>query len=226
MKLKAWLSLQKQDLDERIRSYPRFRALLLLAAVFSFFVSVFWLWQKTFSAEVEFYDWLIMDFILQTKTPWWTTFFSLATWLGSELVIALAFVVLILVLAVQRRRRAAAAASLSLAGSGLLVLFLKNFFGRQRPLGCLPGGDCLAFPSGHTTFAFYFYGLLVYLTWRFLPLSLKKFLSVALMMTVVIFLVALSRLVLGVHYPSDILAGFFLGGSGLLLAIFLIDVLY
>lgn len=226
MKLKNWFLFEKQDLDERIRNYSKFRLLLFFSAILGFVVSLFWLWQKTFSLKIKLFDEVVMNFISQVKTPPLENFFSLITHLGSTFFIVVAFLILALILMAKKRKRAAVAALFSLAGSGVFILFLKNFFGRQRPFGCLPFNDCLSFPSGHATLSFYFYSLLAYLVFRFLPVSLKVFLIIGLLIAILIFLIALSRIFLGFHYPSDLLAGFFLGGTWLLLAIFLIDVLY
>lgn len=226
MKIKDWLLLEKQDLDKRIRSYSKFRLLLLSSIIFGFFISVFWLWQKTSSLEIKLFDETIMSLIGKIQTPFLMSFFSLITHLGSEFFIIVAFFILVVILMTRRRKRAAMAAFFSFIGSAAFTLLLKNFFGRPRPFGCLPPGDCLAFPSGHATMAFYFYGLLNYLIFRFLPVSLRVFLGISSAIVILIFLIALSRLFLGAHYPSDILGGFFLGGTWLLLAVFLIDVLY
>ncbi len=226
MKIKDWFLLEKQDLDRRIRSYPRFRLLLLLTTVFSFFVSIFWLWQKTSSLEMRNYDEGVMTLVNQIKTPALMNFFSLITQLASEFFIIVAFLILAVLLIIKKRKKAATVALFSLAGSAAFIFLLKDFFGRPRPFGCLAPGDCLSFPSGHATLAFYFYGLLNYLIFRFLPVSLKTFLVISVVIAILIILIALSRLFLGFHYPSDLLAGFFLGGTWLLLAIFLIDVFY
>jgi len=116
-------------------------------------------------------------------------------------------------------------ALLSLLGSGFFILFFKNFFGRPRPFDCL-GNDCFSFPSGHVTLSFYLYGLLNYLIFRFFSFPLRKTLILSFFLGVLIILIAFSRIFLFLHYPSDLLAGFLLGGAWLLLAIFLIDILY
>lgn len=226
MKLKEWLEFEKQDLDKKIRHYPKFRVLLLLSFAFGCLVSLFWVWTKTSSLAVKDSDQLVIGVAAQLKTPPVESFFKGVTFLGSEVFVVLAIAVLALVLAIKGRKRAAFVALFSLLGSALFIYFFKNLFGRTRPSGCLDNGDCLAFPSGHTTAAVYYYGLLNYLVWRFLPVSLKTFLVICFFIVFTVLLIAVSRLVLGVHYLSDVLGGFFLGGTWLVLAIFLIDVLY
>lgn len=93
-----------------------------------------------------------------------------------------------------------------------LYLLLKNVIRRPRPGAGLPGfrsshraSDEFSLPSGHTSAAFLFATLLSY----FYPELYPLFFSIAGM-------IGLSRVLLGVHYPSDIAAGILLGcGSAL-----------
>lgn len=67
-----------------------------------------------------------------------------------------------------------------------------------------------SFPSGHAMTGMVFYGMLIYCLLRKYPDCL--FVKVlAVVMEVVVILVGLSRIYVGVHYPSDVLAGFLLG---------------
>lgn len=226
MKIKDWLLFEKNDLDKRIRSYPRFRLWLLLSSAFGFIVSLLWLWTKTSSLKIEAFDRELMVLVSQIKTPFLIDFFGLVTFIGSLAFMALSVLFLAFVLILRKRKKAAAVAIFSTLGSIFFIFFFKIIFSRARPTGCLDNGDCWAFPSGHATLAFYFYGLLDYLIWRFLPISLKTFLVTSFWIVLLVILIALSRLFLNVHYPSDLLGGFFLGGAWLLLTIFLIDILY
>jgi undecaprenyl-diphosphatase len=90
-----------------------------------------------------------------------------------------------------------------------LYRWLKASINRLRPCDCeqeirvtVPPLDRYSFPSGHTLHAVAFSMVTVFhypgLAWVVLPFTL---------------LVALSRLVLGLHYPSDVLAGGLLGGA-------------
>ncbi|MBN1830838.1 MAG: phosphatase PAP2 family protein [Deltaproteobacteria bacterium] len=92
---------------------------------------------------------------------------------------------------------------------------LKNWIKRERPCEVLFGvyprvspSDLFSFPSGHTAAAF----LIATLVCRFFPVLLFPVYVWAL-------LVGMSRIYLGVHYPSDILAGLFIGVSCALVGI-------
>jgi len=84
--------------------------------------------------------------------------------------------------------------------------FLKNIVCRERP--CVYHG--YSFPSGHTTITMCFYGIIIYLILHYVRSNFwRNFL--AIFFGFMIFMVALSRLWLGVHFPTDVLAGLFLG---------------
>ena len=222
----AWLRLEKEDLDKRIRNYPRFRLVLLFASFVAFFVSIFWLWGKTNSPEIIFLDRLLVSWAQEARTPFLADLFGWVTVLGSSYFVFSAFLILGTILYLTRRKRALMVAIVCLVASGVFVLLLKDFFNRPRTLENCLRNDCLAFPSGHTTLATYFYGLIGYLSFRFLPIPLTKFLHLITILGLIVFLVAFSRIFLQAHFLSDVMAGLFLGGVWLTLTVLLIDVLY
>jgi undecaprenyl-diphosphatase len=106
-------------------------------------------------------------------------------------------------------RRGALLIIITLSGAGLLNTLLKHTFGRTRPEAFfdypLPLSE--SFPSGHAIFAAsVFGGLAVLLSDR---ISSKQVQALVWVVAVVlILLVGISRVYLGVHYPSDVLAGY------------------
>jgi len=105
-------------------------------------------------------------------------------------------------------RLSAALLTLSAGGSALLTTVLKDVFERARPdlfdRGVMEA--TYSFPSGHATVAVGFYGTLtLLLAWRLE--GLRRWLVVAVGVVLVL-LIGFSRLYLGVHYPTDVLAGF------------------
>lgn len=88
-----------------------------------------------------------------------------------------------------------------------LGLLLKSLVGRPRPSIVLPVmiEPLFSFPSGHTMMAAGVYGLISLILWQ----RQRKILS--LVSAVWVVLIALSRVYLGVHYPSDVLASLLLG---------------
>jgi membrane-associated phospholipid phosphatase len=94
-------------------------------------------------------------------------------------------------------------------GGMLLNVFLKGLFQRHRPTFDDPllTLATYSFPSGHTAAATVFYGLLACWVVRHVPRTGTRALAVAAA-AVLIALVAVSRMYLGVHYLSDVLAAF------------------
>lgn len=136
------------------------------------------------------------------------------TSLGSISVLTLLTVSVALYLLLDGKRAAAAFVVASIAGGGLLSEVLKHFFARPRPelVAHLVDVKTMSFPSGHAmASAVTFLTLGALLTrvqshWR-----LKVYLlSFAIFLTI---LVGASRLYLGVHWPTDVLAGWCAGAA-------------
>ncbi|HBS58636.1 MAG: phosphatase PAP2 family protein [Bacillota bacterium] len=109
----------------------------------------------------------------------------------------------------------AALVQICLWGGFLFNYGLKYIFKRERPpLERLVDATGFSFPSGHSMVSFAFYGLLFYLAHINLP---RTWLRAALLLLIgaFIILVGISRIYLGVHYPSDVVAGFAAGGAWL-----------
>ncbi|HEY8904940.1 MAG TPA: phosphatase PAP2 family protein [Rhodoferax sp.] len=124
-----------------------------------------------------------------------------------------------LVLVTRRQRGLALVWVLAIAGNGLLNVSLKHLIGRLRPLdpegGVLVQG--LSFPSGHSSGAVVVYGMLAYLALRLLPKAWHR--PVLVTALALVATVGISRVVLRVHFASDVAAGFASGSAWLALCI-------
>jgi undecaprenyl-diphosphatase len=137
-------------------------------------------------------------------------FWEACTFAGGPLLIPIG-VVLVLTALLSRRVRLAIILAVILIGAALLTDFVKDLIARPRPPGeALAPWLGYSFPSGHTLNSTVTYGLIAVAAWRSgLPLVVRRTLvavGVALPL-----LIGLSRVALGVHYPSDVLGGW-LGG--------------
>jgi undecaprenyl-diphosphatase len=134
------------------------------------------------------------------------------TALGSGTCLTLTSSILIGFLCLYRRFRAAGYVIASTGSGMLLCQLLKDFFVRRRPTAVthLTHFDPESFPSGHSMGSALVYLTLGGIISRQVRGRIAKlyFLSVALLLTV---LVGASRLYLGVHYPTDVLAGWAAG---------------
>ena len=99
----------------------------------------------------------------------------------------------------------------------ILNQLLKRILRRPRPTEFrIVEETGYSFPSGHSITSMVFYGYLVYLTYKYIKWSLIVLLSI------LICLIGISRIYLGVHYTSDVLGGFLLSISYLVVYISLI----
>ncbi len=112
-----------------------------------------------------------------------------------------------------------AAASSSLATHGLKVLL-----GRPRPdyaiVEQVP--HTMGFPSGHAAFAMLLGGVMIYLVWQQVEYAPLRW-AVCVALALLVLAVGLSRIYLGVHWPSDVLGGYLFGASALPVLVFLKD---
>lgn len=140
---------------------------------------------------------------------------STDTWLaiteaGGTILIPIGIGIVVTLLA-MRRVRSAVIYGAALVGAALGTQVLKVSIGRLRPPeGAAVPPPGFSFPSGHTLNGTVTYGLIGLLVWRSdLPAWVRRVVAIGL--AVLVGLIGLSRIALGVHYPSDVVGGW-LGG--------------
>src|SRR5215467_4606614 len=166
-----------------------------------------WIAEEVMEDNTRRFDTAVRGWVHQYSSPAMTSAAKIASWLG-EYGVTIAFVIALALFLVLRWRRAAAWLTITLAGALVLDLSLKYAFHRQRPtpfFGPLP--HTYSFPSGHALFSFCFYGVLAGL----IADRVKSRAAEACVWVGAALLVAaigLSRIYLGVHYPTDVIAGY------------------
>jgi undecaprenyl-diphosphatase len=136
------------------------------------------------------------------------------TALGSHTLVVLHSVLAFAILLLLRDRRAALQLAAASVGAGLLTLFTKGFIERSRPqvVPRLVDVSGFSYPSGHSLSAAAMYLTIGFLVARHMT-SMRARVLVISLVGFVIGLVAMSRVYLGVHYPSDIASGVSLGAA-------------
>ncbi|KYF78470.1 hypothetical protein BE17_00790 [Sorangium cellulosum] len=134
------------------------------------------------------------------------------TFLGSGAALTVVAIVVAAALLRLRHRVLAIGWLIALAGGGLLNWALKALFARQRPTFADPLAVAAgwSFPSGHSMGTFITFGMLSYLGLLFARTLRARLLLVALALSWTVAM-GFSRMYLGVHYLSDVLAGFAAG---------------
>lgn len=140
------------------------------------------------------------------------------TALGSATVLMLVVIVASVLFALSRDGRSALQLILTSIGAGVIGDALKNVLERQRPaeITRLVHVSSFSYPSGHSMGSASIYLTLAILIARHLPSQTARVVCFT-MASLLALAIGASRAYLGVHYPSDILAGLLLGAGWALL---------
>lgn len=145
--------------------------------------------------------------LCNNQNPFIVGFFKVFTYLGSWWVMALIAGILVIFC---KDKKVGITCFICLAVSALFNLSFKYVVCRPRPELMLIDEIGFSFPSAHAMMSLTFYGCLIYFACLNIKNKASKILcSIALIL--IIMLLGFSRIVLNVHFASDILAGFLLG---------------
>jgi undecaprenyl-diphosphatase len=150
-------------------------------------------------------------------------FFETMSTIGGGVVRVAVIALIVVALAIARYWWSAALTVIATGGAAALETLIKLVVGRPRPhlFPHVVAADGSSFPSGHATNAFAFALVTVYLLWHVFHHRGLTAIG-ALLLIAFVLLVGLSRIVLGVHYPTDVLGGYALAGAwvGIVIASF------
>lgn len=166
--------------------------------------------KSVFSRDIGWFD-LSITFIVQSvRAPAVTNIMKAITLFGGPGILFGTIVIVIGLLAYKRNKRSVVFLSLMITGVILNVL-LKFLFARERPSDArLVDEYFYSFPSGHAMNSFIFYGSIAYMFFHYTRDRVLG-IAVSVALSILILLIGISRIYLGVHYPSDVLAGYLAG---------------
>ena len=143
-------------------------------------------------------------------SPRLTFFMRVVTYLGSNEFLIYLGAYIVIAFALVRWKRAMITFLITMAGAAVLNFTLKMSFGRERPepFFGIPQPESYSFPSGHALFSFCFYGVLAAVITARIEGTGRR-IAVWVSAAIVVTLIGFSRIYLGVHYPSDVLAAYF-----------------
>jgi undecaprenyl-diphosphatase len=176
--------------------------------------------EDVFTKEIMDMDALGYGFISSFISDGATLVMKFITYFGSAYVL-IPLTVLLFVLTKNKKLNI-------LIGSNLLLVtflnqFLKIVFQRPRPEEYrLISESGYSFPSGHSMVSMAFYGLLIYIVYRYVKNVYVKYGLMVILFMLILF-IGISRIYLGVHYTSDVMGGFLLSISYLIVFIRVTD---
>lgn len=194
-------------------------ALVLIAAALTLFLNL--AWETLFKHEMDLFDNVGILLIRHFSTPDLDRIMIIISSLGYAYFYTAFMAVLLLLFSLFRKWNEALMLLLCLTGGALLEFLLKHLFVRARPdMSRVVYEAGYSFPSGHAMVSLCFYGMLAYLISRNL-VSWRWRIALFILALLLIVAIGVSRIYLGVHYPTDVLAGYAAGTAWLIFCIFL-----
>lgn len=168
-----------------------------------------WLAEEMLEDETRAFDEGVRTFVQQHSGPMLTSLMSTMTLLGSTLILIVFSVSALIIFFWLKWQHVAILFAMTMLGAFVLNATLKFSFHRTRPVPFfgLTAPSSYSFPSGHALYSLCFYGTLAAL----ITVRLKRRmiqLALWLLAALLIVVIGFSRIYLGVHYPSDVLAGY------------------
>ena len=186
--------------------------LLIVVCLFLLALFVFaFIAQEAVLEQEDTFDKTVSTFFTQHATGGWIKIMRDFTFFGSSYFLFPAYAILVGYFVIRKRYTYAMNISIIVISSFLIMQGLKQLFHRQRPeFPIIKGITSYSFPSGHTLSSFIFCSILAYLVLQgTLSKIWKLLLSAALLFFAIT--IGMSRIVLNVHYTTDVIAGFCLG---------------
>lgn len=162
------------------------------------------------------FDSFIYKLITFSRLDLFTWFYKFITFFASEFMIGM---ICFLFLVIFKNKKFGGLVFFNAINIFILNIILKLIFMRDRPYELMIINESgYSFPSGHAMAALGFYGFIIYLIWHF-NLSKNTKIIFSLLLGILIVLIGLSRIYLGVHYASDVLAGYMISLAYLIIYI-------
>ncbi len=168
-----------------------------------------WIADEVLEGDSLAFDTAVRDRIHCFATESLTASMQFFSFLGSTVFLSAATILLIALFLSKRQKRSAVLMAVIMAGAIVLNYVLKINFQRTRPLPYFetPLPASFSFPSGHSLFSACFFGIAAWLIAPHLEHLAAKASGWA-SSAIIVLLVGISRVYLGVHFPTDVIAGF------------------
>ena len=202
----------KEKLKKFVKKY--YKAIIVFACLLITMDMVFALFAKeVMQRDIIGYN-LISKYLISDAT---LPIVKVITNVGGVLGVIVIATIISIILFVKKKKLIVLLTWINLGCCALLNQILKRIIQRSRPTGYrLIEEDGYSFPSGHSMISAAFYGFFIYLIFKNVKNKYLKWGSISLL-SLLICLIGISRIYLGVHYTSDVMAGFVISISYLVI---------
>ncbi|AIY04632.1 phosphoesterase PA-phosphatase related protein [Planococcus sp. PAMC 21323] len=180
--------------------------------------------EEVMEKEVEFFDDFVINFVQASSSSTMDTIMFFLTEMGSVWFLTLSSIIVLLVLGVKMKDKwGVLFFIIAIGGGSLLTLLLKHLYLRDRPsINEAIDAVGYSFPSGHSMGSLIFYGFVIYLVIRTRQRPWIQMTAVSVL-SLLIIAIGTSRIYLGAHFPSDVLAGYIAGLIWLMLSLIALE---
>lgn len=166
------------------------------------YVTIMVLNNNLIGIDSSFYN-LIKEYLFSDNM---TKIIKIITFFGSSLCIIIISILLV-ILVRDKNIKVLICSNLILVT--LFNQLLKHIIKRPRPYYKIIEENGYSFPSGHSMVSMAFYGLLIYLIYKYIRNKYLRY-SLIIILSILIILIGISRIYLGVHYTTDVVCGYLL----------------
>jgi undecaprenyl-diphosphatase len=183
--------------------------LLGLAAAIGALVFFGWLTDEVLEGDSRHFDEVTRTAVHQLASPAMTVIMRFLSFVGSTIVLTIGTIIVVVWFAMRKWGREAKLFTATMIGGGLLNVTLKLTFKRARPepFFDLTPPETYSFPSGHSLASACFFGALAALLTARIKNRRTK-LIVWIVCAAMFLSIGFSRIYLGVHHTTDVIAGF------------------
>ena len=157
---------------------------------------------------IVFFDEWLMNIAYSLRNNILSFIFKIITFLGdSKFIILVSIILGGYFLFYKKNKLYGILVILNTVNTAILNQGIKYIVRRPRPINLIINEDGFSFPSGHSMMSMCFYALIIYFIWKS---NLKKDIKIILtaLIVLLVYIIGFTRIYFGAHYPSDILAGY------------------